>query len=126
MMAIKMLESEYAVEKPYARGLVAGNFVFLSGVGGIDPATDTVLDGMAAQAEVICKRIKASLELAGSSVDNIVKVVTYVTNIKSYQQRGAAIVRKAFPKRASTLIGVRELAREGMVIEVDVTALLKP
>lgn len=125
-MPIKMLPAEYAVEKPYARGLVAGGFVFLSGVGGIDPATDTVVPGMAAQAEIVCKRIKASLELAGSSVDNIVKVVTYVTDMESYRKEGAAIVRNSFPKRASTLIGVRELAHEGMMIEVDVTALLNP
>jgi len=31
---------------------------------------------MRAQAEIIRKRIKASPELAGSSVDNIVKIVT--------------------------------------------------
>lgn len=125
-MSIKMLKTEYDVEKPYARGLVAGGFVFLSGVGGIDPGTDTVLFGMQAQAEIICQRIRASLELAGSSVDNIVKVVTYVTDMESYRKSGADIVRKSFPKRASTLIGVKELAREGMMIEVDVTALLNP
>lgn len=125
-MSIKVLQTEYSVEKPYARGLVAGGFVFLSGVGGIDPATDKVVPGMQAQAEIICRRIKASLELAGSSVDNIVKVVTYVTDMESYRKSGAAVVRKSFPKRASTLIGVKELARDGMMIEVDVTALLHP
>ena len=125
-MPIKMLQTEFTVEKSYARGLVAGGFVFLSGVGGIDPATDTVLRGMQAQAEIICKRIKGSLELAGSSTENIVKVVVYVTDMDSYMKNGAAIVRRSFPKRASTLIGVKELAREGMMIEVDVTALLNP
>jgi len=81
---------------------------------------------MRAQAEIIRKRIKASPELAGSSVDNIVKIVTYVTDMESYQKNGAAIVRKAFLRRASTLIGVKELAREGMMIKGDVTALLNP
>ena len=81
---------------------------------------------MRAQAEIIRKRIKASPELAGSSVDNIVKIVTYVTDMESYQKNGAAIVRKAFLRRAWTLIGVKEVAREGMMIKGDVTALLKP
>ena len=81
---------------------------------------------MRAQAEIICKRIKASLELAGSSVDNFVKIVTYITDMESYQKNGAVIVWKAFLRRASTMIGVKELAREGMMIELDVTVLLNP
>lgn len=125
-MAVRILESEYAVEKPYARGIVAGEFVFLSGVGGIDPKTDTVVKTMEMQTEIICKRIKASLELAGSSAENIVKMVTYVTDLKSYRERAAPIIRRYFPgPRASTLIGVKELAREGMTIEVDVIALVE-
>jgi 2-iminobutanoate/2-iminopropanoate deaminase len=124
-MSVRLLDSEYAVEKPYARGVVAGGFVFLSGVGGIDPATDAVLETMAGQAEVICRRIKASLEAAGSSVENIVKIVTYVTDLDSYRAHGSAIIKKALPRRASTLVVVKELARKGMLIEVDVTGLVK-
>ena len=111
-MAIKILPSEYAIERPHARGVVASGFVFLSGVGGSDPATDTVLPTMAEQAEIICKRIKASLELAGSSVENVVKIVTYVTDINSYRDDGAPIIRNFFPRRAATLVGVKRVFRQ--------------
>lgn len=121
-MSLQVLPPEYRVEKPYARGVVAGGLVFLSGVGGIDPFTDRVLPTMAEQTEVIVKRIAASLELAGSSVENIVKTVIYVTDLKSYRTEAATIIASAFPRRASTLLCVKELAREGMMIEVDVTA----
>jgi 2-iminobutanoate/2-iminopropanoate deaminase len=124
-MSVRVLPSEYTVPKGYARGVVAGGFVFLSGVGGIDPATDTVLRTMAEQAAIIAKRIEASLKLSGSSVESIVKVVTYVTDLKLYREQGAAIVKKALPPRAGTLVCVKELAREGMMIEVDVTAVLE-
>lgn len=124
-MSMQLLPSEYTVEKGYARGVIAGGFVFLSGVGGIDPAADTVLRTMAEQAAIIAKRIEGSLRLSGSSVDNIVKIVTYVTDLKLYREHGAAIIRKALPPRAGTLVCVKELAREGMMIEVDVTALLQ-
>jgi enamine deaminase RidA (YjgF/YER057c/UK114 family) len=124
-MSVRVLPSEYTVEKGYARGVVAGGFVFLSGVGGIDPANDTVLRTMAEQAAFISKRIEGSLKLSGSSVESIVKVVTYVTDLKLYREQGAAIIKRAFPRRASTLVCVKELAREGMMIEVDVTALLE-
>lgn len=124
-MTVRLLDSEYAVEKSYGRGVVAGGFVFLSGVGGIDPVTDTVLETMAAQAEVICRRIKASLEVAGSSVENIVKIVTYVTDLGIYRAQGVAIIKNGLPRRASTLVVVKELARKGMMIEVDVIGLLK-
>lgn len=123
-MAIKLLSSEFAVERSHARGVVAGGFVFLSGVGGTDPATNAVLPTMAEQAEIICRRIRDSLELAGSSVDNVVKIVTYVTDMKSYREDSAPILRGFFPRRAATLVGVKELAREGVMIEVDVTAVV--
>ena len=124
-MSVRVLPSEYTVPKGYARGVVAGGFVFLSGVGGIDPANDTVLRTMAVQAAFIAKRIEASLKLSGSSVESIVKVVTYVTDLKLYREQGAAIIKKALPPRAGTLVCVKELAREGMMIEVDVTAVLE-
>lgn len=124
-MSVRLLPSEYTVEKGYARGVVANGFVFLSGVGGIDPATDTVLRTMGEQAAIIAKRIEASLKLAGSSVEGIVKIVTYVADLKLYREQGAAIIKKAFPRRASTLVCVKKLAREGMMIEVDVTALVE-
>jgi 2-iminobutanoate/2-iminopropanoate deaminase len=124
-MSVRVLPSEYTVPKGYARGVVAGGFVFFSGVGGIDPATDTVLRTMAEQAAIIAKRIEGSLKLSGSSVESIVKVVTYVTDLKLYREQGAAIIKKALPARAGTLVCVKELAREGMMIEVDVTAVLE-
>ena len=123
-MAIKILPSEYAIDRPHARGVVASGFIFLSGVGGTDPATGTVPPTMAEQAEIICKRIKASLEVAESSVENIVKIVTYVTDINSYRDDCAPIIRKFFPPRAATLVGVKQLARQGVMIEVDVTAVV--
>ena len=124
-MSVQVLPSEYTVTKGYARGVVAGDLVFLSGVGGIDPATDTVLGTMAEQAAMIVKRIERSLKLAGSSNENIVKIVTYVTDLKLYREQGNTIVKKALPVRAGTLVCVKELARDGMMIEVDVTAILE-
>ncbi|MBI4526249.1 MAG: RidA family protein [Deltaproteobacteria bacterium] len=124
-MTVQVLPTEYHVEKGYARGVVAGGFVFLSGVGGIDPDSDTVLPTMAEQAGIICRRIVASLELAGSSVENIVKIVTYVTDLNIYRSHGAAIVKERLPRRASTLVVVKQLARPGMMIEVDVTAAVE-
>ena len=124
-MAMKILESEFSVAKPYARGVVAGNFVFLSGVGGIDPATDAVLSTMEEQAEMICRRIKAALKAAGTSTENIVKSLIYVTDVKSYKEQGAPIIRRHLPVRASALLGVKELGRQGMMLQVEVTALLR-
>ena len=124
-MSVQVLPSEYTVTKGYARGVVAGDLVFLSGVGGIDPAADTVLGTMAEQAAMIVKRIERSLKLAGSSNENIVKIVTYVTDLKLYREQGNTIVKKALPVRAGTLVCVKELARDGMMIEVDVTAILE-
>src|ERR671916_2227929 len=54
---------------PYSQAIVAGDFVFCSGMAGIDPATGTVPDGIEAQTEQALVNLAAVLDAAGASMN---------------------------------------------------------
>ncbi|MGE0615744.1 MAG: RidA family protein [Bacteriovoracia bacterium] len=77
---------------PHARR--EGDFIFLSGVGPREPGTKKIpgveLDGqgnivsydVAVQTHSVIRNVKAVLEAAGSSLDDIIDVQAYLTNMK--------------------------------------------
>lgn len=119
--------SEYKVPKRYWRGVVVGDLVFLSGTGGIDTETDTILPTIEEQAEMVFQRIVRSLKVAGTSPEYIIRRTTYLVD----PQRNIRVVGEIEKKylkhpKASSTVGVTELARPGMLIEVDVIATKPP
>lgn len=116
--------SEYKVPKRYWRGVVVGDLVLLSGTGGIDPETDTVLPTIEQQAEMVFQRIVRSLKVAGTSPEYVIRRTTYLVDPQKNIRVVGEIERKYLkhPKASST-VGVTALARPGMLIEVDVMAI---
>ena len=118
----------------WGKGCIArGTFVFLSGSEGRDLETDLCTGTMGEQIEVIWDKIKSRLEEFGTSCENIVQRMTFVTDMdeffrhaKWYQQRW---LRKNAPKLleeepASTLIGVPRLHLPEMTVEIQVIAVI--
>ena len=59
---------------PYSQAVRAGDFLYVSGQVPIDPKTGAVVEGgIQAQAHQVFKNLKAILEEAGMSFDNVVK-----------------------------------------------------
>ena len=58
---------------PYSQAIVANGFVFISGQGGIDPATGTLQEGVEAQTLQAMKNIEAILKEAGTDFSKVVK-----------------------------------------------------
>lgn len=142
---------------PWGKSCIVKNpngWVFLGGVEGIDPDTQIknteveksqpvdVASTVEAQAGLCFKKIKAALEEAGSSLDNIVKMWYYVVGDfpegLAYSETWKAIcsVREKFfeehaPEKCVEnnpptfdLLGVKHLALPDMVIEIAVEAVL--
>lgn len=120
----ELTPSEYKVPKRYWRGVVVGDLVLLSGIGGIDPETDTVLPTLEEQTEMVYQRIVKSLKLAGTSPEYVMRRTTYLVDPQKNIGIANEIERKYLkhPKASST-VGVTGLARPGMLIEVDIMAL---
>jgi 2-iminobutanoate/2-iminopropanoate deaminase len=79
----------------------------------------------AGQARATFAALKAQVEAAGGTIADIVKLNTYLVDIRHRAELGA-IREEFFGKRApaSTLVGVTALAQPGWLIEVEAIAVL--
>jgi reactive intermediate/imine deaminase len=108
---------------PYSQAVRHGDTVFLSGQIALDPETMKVVPGgISEQAHRVFKNLSAVCEAAGSSLDGIVKVTIYMTdlgNFSTVNQIMAEYFSEPFPARAT--VGVAALP---LGVEVEVEAVL--
>ena len=121
-------------KQKFARSVVVGDLVFLSGMSGRTMETgDVSSDDVKEQMLVALDKVRAALEEAGSSMDHIVKTVIYLKDVKDYELMRATeseYYHKYAPALveeppASTFIQPASLARASMLVEIDVVACLK-
>ena len=79
----------------------------------------------AAQARATYAALKAQVEAAGGTLANIVKVNTYLVDLR-HRNELAAIREEFFGKTmpASTLVGVTALALPGWLLEIEAIAVI--
>ena len=120
------------LKQSWGKAVVARGFVFLSGVAARDPDTGQVkVMDIKGQTEIAWIKIKAFLEEAGTSLDNIVKILIILKNAKdfeAYHEATTKFLKKECPEflenpPAMTLMEA-SLYWEEMLVEVDVTAVL--
>ena len=109
---------------PYSQAVVSGDLIFLSGQLGILPA-DGSLPGTtaAAQAEQALTNIKAVLEAAGSSLEQVVKTTVFLTDLGEFAAVNAVYARffKApFPARSTVQVAALP---KGARVEIEVIAV---
>jgi len=123
----------YKVKVPFARSVVVGDIVFLSGCSGQTLETFHVSSNdVAEQTRVALDKIRLALEQAGTTMDNIVKTVLYLKNMEDYDKVEAKrqeYYRKYAPKLieeppADTLVAVVGLHEPDMLVEIDAIAIL--
>ena len=99
-----------------------GNLVFVAGQTGRHPITGEVGKDIREQTRNVLERIKMILEAAGTSLENVLTVTTYLTtreNLAAYNEEYA----KYFPtnKPARTTVEVMLNSPE-LLVEITVTA----
>lgn len=107
---------------PYSQGIDAGDYVFVSGQVGIDPATGTVADGIAAQAEQCLKNVAGVLDAAGCSWADVVKATLWLTKAEDFatvNEIYARYVTDPAPARSAPIVAA--LPR-GFLISVEAIA----
>lgn len=110
-----------------AKKIDMGNF-YLIYVSGIQPPQDdnhnVVTDDIEEQTHLVFKDIIKILELAGSSIDDVVKAVIYITDMSEFDKISS--IRADYFKNSmpvSTLIEANRMTRDGARIEIEVTAI---
>jgi len=114
--------SRYEQEVGYARAVVDGDWIFVSGTTGFDYRTMTIAAGIVAQTRQCLANIAAALAEAGASLDDAVRV-TYILPDAAEFEACWPLLREAFGRArpAATMLSAG-LLDPRMRIEIEVTA----
>ena len=106
----------------YARAVVDGDWIFVSGTTGFDYAAMSISDDVAQQAAQCLKNIAAALAEADASLDDVVRVHYILPDRADFAPCWPAL-REAFANaRPAATMFVAGLADPRMRIEIEVTA----
>lgn len=102
--------------------------LYISGKIGTGPDGKVVGRTMREQTQQVLESIKAVVEREGGTMDDIVRVRVYATQVDSLSLRDIHDVRSKYwtagKYPASTLVRVSELIRDGALIEIDADAVI--
>lgn len=113
---------------PYSHYTKAGDFISISAIAGVDPATGALAgDDVESQTAQILKAFKAILEEAGSDFAHVLHVNVFMTDIALFQRMNAVYVEHLGEHRpARSVFEVSALPKEGALLTMNATAVVKP
>lgn len=107
----------------YSQGWRAGDFVFVTGTGPVDPVTNKMTgETIEEQTELTIRNMEAILEADGASLADVVKMTAHLSDItlfSRYNTTYAGIFSKPYPGRTTVESG---FADPKMLIELDCIA----
>ncbi len=115
--------STFEEQAGYSRAVVDGRWVFVAGTTGFDYSTMTISDDTVEQVDQALANIADALERAGSSPDDVVRVMYLVPHADDFESCWPSV--RAFfgtAKPAATMMVVG-LLDPRIKIEIEVTAL---
>jgi len=110
---------------PYSQAIKANGFVFVSGQLALEPGHAELMGGeISAQTEQVFKNLRAILEAAGSSLDQLVKTTVFLQSLDDFAGMNevyAKHVGSAPPARST--VEVAKLP-SGALVEIEAIALI--
>ena len=108
----------------YSQAVRAGNTVYISGQIPLDPATmELVGDEFPVQCERVFENLKAVAEAAGGSLQDMLKLTTYLVDLGNFAQVNETMARyfvEPYPARAA--IGVSALPKN---VKLEIEAIME-
>lgn len=127
MMAKQVVKTNHAPDAigPYSQGIVVGSFVYTSGQIPLNPQTgEMVAGGIEEQTKQSLNNVKAILEQAGASMDNVVKTVVFLQDLKDFDQMNEVYATYFGDKApARSCVQVARLPKDAKV-EIEAVAYL--
>ncbi len=111
---------------PYSQAIIAGDFIFTAGQIPIDPKTNQIVQAdIKEQTRQVLENLKAVLESAGATFDDVVKVTVYMKDLNEFSAMNevySEYFKNSPPAR--TTVEVSRLPRD-VKIEIDLIAVKK-
>ena len=110
---------------PYSQAVKAGNLMFVSGQIPLDPKTgDLVSESIEEQAKQVLDNVKSICEAAGSSLDDIVKISIFLTDLNNFSVVNDVMKEyfsEPYPARATVEVSGLPL---GVNVEIEAIVLI--
>lgn len=107
---------------PYSQAVRAGNLLFISGQGPIDPKTGKKVAGdIKEQTRQVLENIKGILEAAGLKLENVVKVNVYLRNISDFPKMNE-VYKEYFKENHPARTTVQATPPADIDVEIDAIA----
>jgi len=107
---------------PYSQGVVAGDFIFVSGQIPFDPIAGKMVEGsIKNQTEQSLKNVKAVLEAAGATLDDVVKCTVFLKDMDTFSEMNEKY--KEFFKDNPPARAAVEVARLPLDVGVEIEAI---
>ncbi len=109
---------------PYTQAVKSSGLLFTSGQIPLDPATNTVqAQTIEAQAEQVCKNLKAVVEAAGTKMDKVVKTTCFLADMNDFAAFNEVYGKYFTSKPARSCVAVKTLPKN-VLCEVELIAEL--
>jgi 2-iminobutanoate/2-iminopropanoate deaminase len=109
---------------PYSYGVKAGNFLFIAGQVGVDPATSELKgSSIREQTEQALINMANVLKAAGSSMEHIVKTTVFISDFKDFEEMNK-VYAKFFPTNQPARSTVQVVLYDGFKVEIEATAII--
>lgn len=107
---------------PYSPGVAIDGWIFLSGQGGFDPETGSMIsDDLEKQTVQTFENIKVLLEEAGAGLEDVVSCLVHITDLANFQKFNA-IYAEQFGEWKPVRTTVQAALAAGMLVEITVIA----
>jgi len=114
--------SPFETDFAYARAVVDGEMIYVSGTTGYDYQTMEMPDDVAQQCRNTLDTISQALQDAGSSLRDVLRVRYYLTDAGYMGSIGPVLASYFGETRPAATMVIAELIKAEMKIEIEVTA----
>jgi 2-iminobutanoate/2-iminopropanoate deaminase len=112
---------------PYNHIAKVGQFITIGGTAGFDPATGQLAGpDVYAQTTQILKSFKVMLESVNSDLEHVIHINVFLKDMRDFERMNQAYIEQMgdhIPAR--TVIGVNELPKPGVLLTMNLTAIVK-
>jgi len=123
-MVYQVVETDNAAKAigPYSQAIKVGDFIFTSGQIAMDPEKNELIGGgIQEQTRKVLENLKAVLEAAGSSLENVVKTTVYLSDMNEFSAMNeiyAQFFESTKPARSTV-----EISRLPKDVKVEIDAI---
>ena len=110
----------------YSRAVKAGDMIFISGTTALDNEGKTVGEDFYEQTKYILQKLAFVLRELNASLEDVVRTRIYTVDIEKWEEIAKAH-REFFGeiKPASTMVEVKRLIKEDLLVEIEIDAAIR-